>query len=708
MKKPPPPSMDEAPDAGSARATVPPPEPKDGAPLARPAPNRHAAISERKDTGFRPGDVCGDYEILGVLAAGGMGVVYKAKGRFGGKIVALKCVKPEYAERPDLLERFETEIRILAQLKHRYIVLLLHAGSHEGNLYLVMEWLDGVTLRDFMNHRGKRLDLAPALLYSICIAEALVAAHKWGVLHRDLKPENVFMEKRGENRGKVKLLDFGLGKLIEGNRVSTSERLGMMCTPHYAAPEQFDRTGVDERTDVYAAALIFVEMATGVYPFSDSPGVLPPKDVAQANQLLAEPNSLRVLLPDCPKSLTDLLDLVDAALSKDKDKRPTSREWLAGLRAARSALGKETGVALPAMEDEDSVDEPAPPAPPAESEPQNDTSVVRRLPQVMTDILPPGYEPKDPSSHGNTGRPPSSTERLLPPAAPPRASEQSFDDGSAATQSAWMIPGSGADTTNGGRSATLPPEMAEPAVPTEVAPTPPEPLAPPSAMASPASLTPAVPDDSAARASMEFASRPTVPRAPVPGNGPASLTPAPTHHGVPVLRAPPLWAGPAFGLAAAVVVFVVVLLVRSHPHDGARGTASASEATSASGAQARSPSTTLPEPSTPPGVIASAPSTQTPQAPTVTASPVPAEPPTPSAVPIASAKPAPPVAQSAPPVPVPAPTGTPARAPLSARATAPAATAPPAAAPPPSAPPAAAPPPSAPPAAAHRLFGSEQ
>jgi len=722
MKKPPLPSSEEVPNAEAPRAAVPPPEPKEGAPLGRPAAYRgdggsHGARGEKNDGGFQPGDSCGDYDILGVLASGGMGVVYKAAGRFGGKIVALKCVKPEHAERADLLERFETEIRILAQLKHRYIVNLLHAGKHQGNPYLVMEWLEGVTLRDFMNHRRQPIDLATALLYAGRIAEALVAAHAVGVLHRDLKPENVFMV----NQGRLKLLDFGLGKLTEGNRVSTSERLGMMCTPHYAAPEQLERTGVDDRTDVYAAALIFVELVTGVYPYSDAPGVLPPRDVAQANQLLASPNSLRVLLPACSSSLTDL---IDAALSKDKTKRPTSKEYLTGLRAARSALGKETAVTLPALEDEDSVDEDgvdedsvdeaAPPAPPVDSESQDESSVVRRLPQIMTDVLPEDYQPKDPSSTANPWPRPRNTEKLPFPAAPRRPSEQNSDDGSAATQNAWMVPASGAEITSGGRSATLPPEPvevagrpAEPAERAEVAPAPTEPLAPPSAMPSPSSLAPRGDESAAARASMEFASRPTVPRVPLRGNGSASLTPAPTHSGVPILRAPPLWTAPALGVAGTLVVFAVVLLVRSRHHDGDRPASNFSEAASTSGAEAWPASTTLPEPVTPSGVMAAAASTETPQTPTATGSPVQPEPP--SAAPTASVKPAPAVAQSTPVAasptvraPVPAPRGTLARAPFPARANAPAPTAP-AAAPPPEAPPAAAPPAAAP----HRLFGSE-
>jgi serine/threonine protein kinase len=528
-------------------------------------------------TDLRPGDSCGDYEIVEFVAAGGMGEVYKVKGKFGGMIAALKRVRRQLLERTDLLERFETEARILAQLKHRYIVRLLHAGKHEGNPYIVMEWLDGVTLRDFMNQRRKPVDLATGLLYAICIAKALCAAHAVRILHRDLKPENILMRKKGG----LKVLDFGLGKLTEGDRVSTSERLGGMCTPHYSAPEQLERSGVDERTDVYALALIFMEMVTGRYAFADAPGVLPHRDIAQANQFLATPNSLRALLPKCPESLSLL---VERALSKDKSDRPTSKEFLDALREERRKLDAQAAVEEPAIDDEDSVDEPGPPQDQQDqrpSEPSHETSLVRRLPKLKTDVLPDEFEPPDPTAAGNmppTPPPPPPAQKTVKmsasAAASARGEEPSSATMSSATQNAWALTDPEGEVTSGGRSATLPPDPGMHTAPAvEPAPAPVHTPEAPRAMPTPTSTAPPPTlDTAAARASIEFANRPTTPwNRPAPErDGAVSLTPAPTHRGVRSLPGPepgtrvPLWAGPVVGVAVALGVFGLMVAVRGH------------------------------------------------------------------------------------------------------------------------------------------------
>ncbi len=568
------------------------------------------------DADFRRGDSCGDYEVVEFVAAGGMGVVYKAKGKFGGLIVALKCIRTQLLERADMLERFETEARILAQLssKNRYIVRLLHAGKHEGIPFIVMEWLDGVTLRDFLNGQRKPIELKEGLHYASCIARALCAAHAEGILHRDLKPENILMRKRGG----LKVLDFGLGKLTEGDRVSTSERLGGMCTPHYSAPEQLDRSGVDERTDVYALALIVMEILTGCYAFADAPRVLPDRQVACANQFAAEPNSLRALRPECSASLAEL---IDRALSKDKTKRPGSVEFLAAVLQERASVAAKTGAEAPALDDEDSddesidddsVDEPAPSQAQRTSEPANETSLIRRLPKLKTDVLPADFEPPDPSAIGNPlppPPPPQQTIKMAPSSAAPNpAAEQSPDAASSSTHHAWAVSESDGETTSRGRSATLPPEPETHEAPV-VGPTPAPSEAPRATM--PASLSPApseMNDSPAARASIELANRPTSPWIrPAPLGGPVSATPAPTQRGVPTAPADatgkpiPMWPAVVIGVSVAVAGFAILIAVRGHQPErhpavastsppavvsAASATPSAAVATSASAAPA--------------------------------------------------------------------------------------------------------------------------
>ena len=560
---------------------------------------------------FKEGDTCGDWKIERFVAEGGMGEVYAVRTVIGGKRGALKRIRPQYATRADLGERFETEIRILAELDHPYIVGLLHAGMHERSPYFVMEWLDGVTLRDMLNFRREPFSLVEALSYVIRIAMALCAAHAVGILHRDLKPENVFMLKRG----KLKVLDFGLGKLAEGNRARTSERLGGMCTVHYAAPEQLDRsTSVDDRTDVYALALVFVEMVTLLYAYADMPGVLPPKEVAQANQLFAKPNSLRKFLPNCPPSLAAL---IESALSKEKGKRPRSAEFLAGLRAEYRALKEaSTSAAAPEIDDEDSGGEVA--EAPA-NEPVRDNSAVRIIPlQLRTETLPPNQPPGDPTAAGNPAPPIIRTVRMYAP--------RDEDLEAARRDEAERVRAGDAagDTTGAGRSATLPPEpSASRRVEGGAAPTSPwataVPAAPPAPripMLTPHDPTQRIQDDAAARASLELASRPTLPwqRPPMAREGTPSLTPAngAVSSVAPVLRPKrvPIWAGPVLGVAITLVMFAFVKLVPSR----ARDTQSAGTATA--------PSAVAPELPAPMPSETAAPS-ETTAAPTATASAVP-------------------------------------------------------------------------------------
>ena len=379
-------------------------------------------------------------------------------------------------------------------------------------------------------------------------------------------------------KGKLKVLDFGLGKLTEGNRVSSSDRLGGMCTVHYAAPEQLDRTGVDERTDVYALALILFEMVTGRHVFGDSPRVLPPRDIVRANQLFAEPDSLRDVLPGCPASLADL---IGAALRKDKAERPRSTELLAGLRDARRAVRGIDRESVPRLEDEDSVDEERDDdsvPPPAPAVPPQETSVVRVIPQLITASLPPDQPPPDPTAAGNPA-PAHKVVRTIKMAAP-RAEDLAAARARVAAEAAQAMPHEApGEVTSGGRSATLPPapiaSSVGAAAPLLVE-TRPAPLPP--ILSGRPQLVPSDQDDSAARASVELASRPTTPwkrRAPAQ-EGTPSLTPSPTNRGLSVgeqlARSTriPLWAGPAFGVALTLGVFGVFKVTQKRAHD-ARG-----------------------------------------------------------------------------------------------------------------------------------------
>jgi hypothetical protein len=519
------------------------------------------------DQEFKKGDICGDWRIEDFVAEGGMGEVYKARGVLGGLRGALKRIRPKLSAVAGMESRFTTEIEILATLKCVYIVRLLHAGMHKGSPYLVMEWLDGITLRDFLNQRREPIALGDALHIAICIATAMCAAHAEGIFHRDLKPENVFMLEKGT----LKVLDFGLGKWATSNRVSTSEALGGgLCTVHYAAPEQLENTGVDDRTDVRALALIFMEVATLRYAFADRPGVLPPKEIARANQLLAEPPSLRVLLPDCPPSLAAL---IDAALRRDKTQRPHSTDFLAALRAERQKLREATTAAPARIEDEDSADEAAPA--PAPAKPAHENSAVRVIRQIRTMTLAPGTLPGDPTAAGNPLPPRVKTVKM---AVAPEPAERA------------------GEVTSGGRSATLPPEPGR----THAA------FAPQVPDCSLAHAPTAAPlsggeapmlhgrDEAAARASLELANSPTLPWQPTLA-APEATSLNPTDGGPSLVRRSrplPAWVPLLLGATVTLVVFVGIKLVQAHgrhAHEGASTTASASSTPVAASATVTAP-----------------------------------------------------------------------------------------------------------------------
>ncbi len=201
-------------------------------------------------------------DVLELVGAGGMGAVYRAQQKALGRDVALKLLHPELAAEPGLSERFTREARALASLSHPNIVTVHDVGVTEGVPWLVMEYVEGTTLRDAM--RGGDLDGAAALSLVGPMCEALQYAHDAGVVHRDIKPENVLLARHGG----VKVADFGLAKIV-GSDDDTALTMShqVMGTLRYMAPEQFDSPGdVDHRADIYSLGVVVYEMLTGHVP----------------------------------------------------------------------------------------------------------------------------------------------------------------------------------------------------------------------------------------------------------------------------------------------------------------------------------------------------------------------------------------------------------------------------------------------------------
>jgi predicted Ser/Thr protein kinase len=201
-------------------------------------------------------------EILAFIGKGGMGAVYRARQRSLDRVVALKILPPQTAAGPGFIERFNREARALARLNHPNIVAVYEFGQVNGLPFFVMEFVDGLNLREL--EQAGTLSARQALQVVPQICEALQFAHDEGIVHRDIKPENILVNKKG----RVKIADFGIAKILNAEQdLSITEAHGAIGTPHYMAPEQMEKpTTVDHRADIFSLGVVFYEMLTGELP----------------------------------------------------------------------------------------------------------------------------------------------------------------------------------------------------------------------------------------------------------------------------------------------------------------------------------------------------------------------------------------------------------------------------------------------------------
>ena len=247
--------------------------------------------------------------ILGKqIGAGGMGVVYKAIYVENGKEVALKVLPPGLAGDPKMLQRFEREINILKRLVHPNIVKYYGGGTHQGQRWYAMEFIDGGSLQDILKKR-KRLTWDQAIQVGRQLCAALEVAHNAGIIHRDLKPANLFVTRKG----KIKLGDFGIARDTEATALTAAGKT--VGTYAYMAPEQIQgNVPISKKTDLYATGCLLYEVLTGETPFL---AANPAEMLMQ--HLNDDPYNVREKIPECPLALDGLIERM---LAKNPDDRP--------------------------------------------------------------------------------------------------------------------------------------------------------------------------------------------------------------------------------------------------------------------------------------------------------------------------------------------------------------------------------------------------
>ena len=256
------------------------------------------------------------YEIIMKIGSGGMADVYKAKDHVLNRLVAIKVLKQEYSTDATFVKKFRVEAQSAAGLSHPNIVNVYDVGEDDGVYFIVMELVQGITLKNYIDMKGK-LDIREALNISVQIASGLSAAHENRIIHRDIKPQNIIMSRDG----KVKVTDFGIAKVADSTTVTTTAA----GTVHYISPEQARGGYSDERSDIYSLGITMYEMVTGRVPFEGETNV-----AGALMHIQSEITPPRQLEPSIPVSFEKII--LKCTQKKPERRYASARELIADLR----------------------------------------------------------------------------------------------------------------------------------------------------------------------------------------------------------------------------------------------------------------------------------------------------------------------------------------------------------------------------------------
>ncbi len=262
------------------------------------------------------------YEILEVVGTGGMARVYKARDHRLNRLVAIKILREDLAQDAEFRRRFHDESQAVAMLSHPNIVAIYDVSRSSELEYIVMELIDGITLKQYMQKKGGRLNWREALHFTIQITKALGHAHSRGIIHRDIKPHNVMVLRDGS----VKVADFGIARVVSGGHSTlTQEALGSV---HYISPEQARGSHIDSRSDLYSAGVVLYEMITGRLPFEgDNPVSVA---IQHINSIPLSPRELDPSIPEALEAIT-----MKAMAPNPDDRYLSADEMLADLEEFR-------------------------------------------------------------------------------------------------------------------------------------------------------------------------------------------------------------------------------------------------------------------------------------------------------------------------------------------------------------------------------------